>query len=311
MTYYPTLFSTDSAKAAKASGFGYLNAIHYMAPATLGGAGNMCSHYTIACFLNCLGWQSGQASMVKDLDNGTNNVRESRKLKAQLFMQDRANYMNRLARDIIALDKRAMREGLKLCVRLNGSSDLRFERISFEIDAKTSKALAAYYGLLENCDINATYYAGRKFTLPALFPEIQFVDYTKNPNRLGNAPDNLDLTLSYSVENSADCVKALMAGHNVAMIFDGGLPESFAGFPVINGDLHDLRHLDPKGGHIVGLTPKGRRAKLDQTGFIIRKGKAFDALESQWWQLRTDVWPSRKPAMQAAIDSGRLLVIAG
>lgn len=294
MTYYPTLFSTDSAKAAKASGYGYLNAIHYMAPATLGGAGNMCSHYTIACFLNCLGWQSGQAAMVKDLDNDTNVVRESRKLKAQLFMKDRANYMNRLARDIIALDRRAMREGLKLCVRLNGSSDLRFERISFEIDDKTAKALL-------KPDI-----AGQKWTLPSFFPAIQFVDYTKNPNRLGNAPGNLDLTLSYSVENSADCVKALLAGHNVAMIFDGGLPDSFAGFPVINGDLHDLRHLDPKCGHIVGLTPKGRRAKLDQTGFIIRKGKAFDALESEWLALA-----GKRNLVQAAIDSGKLLVIAG
>lgn len=309
MTYFPRLFSTDSAKAAKASGYGYLNAIHYMAPATLGGAGNLCSHYTIACFLNCLGWQSGQAAMVKDLDNGMNSVRESRKLKAQLFMRDRANYMNRLARDIIALDRRAMRESLKLCVRLNGSSDLRFERISFEVDDKTAKALL-------KPDI-----AGQKWTLPSLFPAIQFVDYTKNPNRLGNAPGNLDLTLSYSVENSADCVKALLAGHNVAMIFDGGLPDSFAGFPVIDGDKHDLRHLDPKGGHIVGLTPKGRRAKLDQTGFIIRKGKAFETLQSQWDALVQEYGPQAAVALtrainarragKAAIDSGKLLVIAG
>lgn len=297
MTHYPTLFSTDSAKAAKANGYGYLNAIHYMAPATLGGAGNMCSHYTIACFLNCLGWQSGQAAMVKDLDHDTNNVRESRKLKAQLFMKDRANYMNRLARDIIALERRAMRESLKLCVRLNGSSDLRFERIRFRPDEKTIKALGLPADRAERvCAM----------TLLELFPAIQFVDYTKNPNRLGNAPGNLDLTLSYSVENSADCVKALMAGHNVAMIFDGGLPDSFAGFPVINGDLHDLRHLDPKGGHIVGLTPKGRRAKLDQTGFIIRKGKAFAELESLWLKLADN-----HKLLEAAIDSGRLLVIAG
>ena len=300
MTYFPRLFSTDSAKAAKASGFGYLNAIHYMAPATLGGAGNMCSHYTLACLYNCLGWQSGQASMVKDLDAGMNNVRESRKLKAQLFMRDRAEYMNRLARDIVALDSKARRDGLELCVRLNGSSDLRFERIQFVIDDKTAKALRLP-------DI-----AGQKMTLLAMFPAIQFVDYTKNPNRLDNAPGNLSLTLSYSVENSADCVKALIGGHNVAMIFDGGLPESFAGFPVINGDLHDLRHLDPNGGHIVGLTPKGRRAKLDTTGFIVRAGEARAILASHWRALRvTHEIGKRNAAMQAAIDSGRMLVIAG
>jgi hypothetical protein len=299
MTNYPTLFSTDSAKAAKASGFGYLNAIHYMAPATLGGAGNMCSHYTLACLYNCLGWQSGQASMVKDLDAGMNNVRESRKLKAQLFMRDRAEYMNRLARDIIGLERKAIREGLQLCVRLNGSSDLRFERIKFAIDDKTAKAL------------RLPHMAGISATILQLFPAIQFVDYTKNPNRLDGAPGNLDLTLSYSVENDADCVKALLSGHNVAMIFDGGLPSSFAGFPVINGDLHDLRHLDPKGGHIVGLTPKGRRAKKDTTGFIVRQGEAFNALESHWRALRVNHEISkRNVAMQAAIDSGKLLVIA-
>jgi hypothetical protein len=303
MTKYPTLFSTDSAKAAKASGFGYLNAIHYMAPATLGGAGNMCSHYTLACLYNCLGWQSGQASMVKDLDAGMNNVRESRKLKAQLFMRDRAEYMNRLARDIVRLERKARKDGLKLCVRLNGSSDLRFERISFDVDAKTMVAI----GLLRKGE----FIPWKRVTLLELFPAIQFVDYTKNPNRLDGSPGNLDLTLSYSVENDADCVKALLSGHNVAMIFDGGLPESFAGFPVINGDLHDLRHLDTKGGHIVGLTPKGRRAKKDITGFIIRKGEAFNALENHWRALRVNHEISKRKALtQAAIDSGKLLIIA-
>lgn len=304
MTHYPTLFSTDSAKAAKASGYGYLNAIHYIAPATLGGAGNMCSHYTLACLYNCLGWQSGQAAMVKDLDAGMNNVRQSRKLKAQLFMSDRAEYMNKLARDIVRLERKARKDGLKLCVRLNGSSDLRFERIRFDLEAKTMVAIG---GLRKG-----EFIPWKKATLLELFPHTQFVDYTKNPNRLDNAPGNLSLTLSYSVENSADCVKALMAGHNVAMIFGGGLPESFAGFPVINGDLHDLRHLDPNGGHIVGLSPKGRRAKKDTTGFIVRKGEAFNALESHWRALRvTHEIGKRNAATQAAIDSGKLLVIAG
>ena len=55
MTYFPRLFSVDNQKAAKASGFGYLNAIHYMAPYTLGGFGSVCSHSTAACEANCLG----------------------------------------------------------------------------------------------------------------------------------------------------------------------------------------------------------------------------------------------------------------
>lgn len=258
MTYFPRLFSTDSAKAAKASGFGYLNAIHYVAPFTLGGVGNLCPNASAACVSLCLGHYSGQAAMVSDLEKGTNPTRESRKLKAQLFMRNRAEYMNRLARDIIKLDAQATRESLKLCVRLNGSTDIVWEKIRFALDEKTIKALR----LPDNVRPSAT--------LLELFPAIQFVEYTKNPKRLGNAPKNLDLTLSYSGENTVDCVAALQAGHNVAMVFAGGLPESFAGFPVIDGDKHDLRHLDAKGGYIVGLSPKGIKAKRDTSGFVVR-----------------------------------------
>lgn len=300
MTYFPRLFSTDNAKAAKASGFGYLNAVHYMAPHKLAGVGNLCSHASAACIALCLGQYSGQAAMVSDLELGTNPVRDSRKLKAQLFMIDRANYMNRLARDIVKLDAQATREGLKLCVRPNGSTDIPFERISFTIDAKTAKA------------IRLPHYAGRVMTLPQLFPAVQFVDYTKNPTRLGKAPANLDLTLSYSAENSVDCVNALLAGHNVAMVFAGGLPKSFAGFPVIDGDLHDLRHLDAKGGYIVGLSPKGLKAKRDNSGFVVRWIEQSGRDLSEYWQLLREAAFIRKNDMaRAAIDSGKLLVIAG
>lgn len=257
MAYFPRIFSTDSAKAAKASGYGYLNAIHYMAPSDFGGHGNLCPNASPECIRDCLGWFSGQAAMVADIETGTNPVRESRKLKAKLFMTSRAEYMNRLARDIIRLERKAAREGLKLAVRLNGSSDIVWERIRFALDSATLKAL----GLPADRRAFAT--------IPALFPHIQFVEYTKSPNRLGKAPANLDLTLSYSARNKADCVAALLAGHNVAIVFHGGLPASFGGFPVIDGDLHDLRHLDRKGGFIVGLSPKGRKAKHDTSGFVI------------------------------------------
>jgi hypothetical protein len=76
-----------------------------------------------------------------------------------------------------------------------------------------------------------------------------------------------------------------MAGHNVAMVFHGALPESFAGFPVIDGDKHDLRHLDAKGGYIVGLTPKGRKAKADTSGFVVRWLETSGAALSEHWQF--------------------------
>lgn len=276
---FPTIFSTDSAKAAKASGFGYLNAIHYMAPANSAGFGNLCSHASLECIALCLGTYSGQAAMVADLENGTNNVRESRKNKARLFMHSRAAYMNEIARQIVKIIAKAHKENLTPCIRLNGSTDLAFERIRFDVEAKTAKALAAIHSGKD--------YTRVRSTLLELFPRVQFVDYTKNPNRLGKAPVNLDLTLSYSVRNSSDCVKALLSGHNVAMVFAGGLPESFAGFPVIDGDLHDLRHLDKKGGFIVGLSPKGNKAKKDESGFVVHwKAESGAQLAEHWLALR-------------------------
>ena len=74
--------------------------------------------------------------------------------------------------------------------------------------------------------------------------------------------------------NEADCLAVLASGRNVAVIFKGGLPAAWRGYRVIDGDLHDLRHLDPK-GVVVGLSPKGAKAKRSQSGFIVRdQGRA-------------------------------------
>lgn len=265
---FPRLFSTDSAKAAKASGYGYLNAIHYMAPHDSAGVGNLCSHASPQCIALCLGTHSGQAAMVSDLEHGTNATRESRNLKARLFMAHRQDYMNRLARDIVKLERKAKREGLTLCVRLNGSTDIAWERISFQIDDKTSRAIESRFGSVHPR-------AGRVMTLLQLFRHIQFVDYTKNPNRMGKTPSNLHLTLSYSGNNLAECLAALKRGQNVAVVFGEGLPRDWHGHSVIDGDLHDLRHLDPicpngERGVVVGLSPKGLTAKRDTSGFVVR-----------------------------------------
>lgn len=275
---FPRIFSTDSAKAAKASGYGYLNAIHYMAPASSAGVGNLCAHASIECIALCLGTYSGQAAMVSDLENGTNATRESRKNKARLFMKQRGAYMNEITRAIVRIVTKARRENLTPCVRLNGSTDISWERIRFDLEPRTIAAIEKLTGKLRRTN---------GVTLLELFHWVQFVDYTKNAKRLYAKPSNLDLTLSYSARNSAECVSALLAGHNVAMVFHGGLPNWFAGFPVIDGDKHDLRHLDPKGGFIVGLSPKGNKARKDKSGFVVDwRNDSGRQLENLWIGLR-------------------------
>src|SRR5215469_14110646 len=116
------IFSTDSPKAVKADKYGYLNAIHYMAPSRVGGVGNLCSHASPACIELCLGLTSGQAGMVKDIDSAAdqgNSVRASRKAKARRFMLDRAAYMVDVVRSIELEQRRAIKLKKRLCVRPN------------------------------------------------------------------------------------------------------------------------------------------------------------------------------------------------
>lgn len=255
------IYSTDSAKAAKAQGFGYLNAIHYMAPASIAGVGNLCPKASAACLAACLGWYSGHAGMVKT-DQDRNSVRLSRIYKARRFMKDRHNYLWDMARATALAYRKAKREKLKLCARANGSTDISWEGVALYIDESQARILSKL------CERKIK--AGQYASLFALFHFVQWVDYTKNAMRLYRAlPNNYSLTLSYSGTNQADCAKALQAGHNVAVVFGDSLPESWLGFPVINGDSHDLRHLDPR-GVVVGLSPKGKKAKADkESGFVV------------------------------------------
>ena len=236
------IFSTDSAKAIKAADYGYINGIHYLAPANLSGF-NLCPHASAGCIALCLGWHSGQAGMVK-LDSDINSVRKSRNDKAVRFMRDRANYMRDVIRSIELLVAKAAKLGVKLCVRMNGSSDIAWEGVKVE---------------------------GKN--LFEIFPQVDFVDYTKNPLRFNRAlPANYHLTFSRSETNESDCLALLARGVNVAVVFADAVPSLWNGFTVIDGDKHDLRQLDPRGaiGTVIGLLPKGRKAKKDTSGFVVR-----------------------------------------
>ena len=237
------IFSDDNAKAEKAAAFGYYNIIHYLAPADIGGYGDVCSHRSPACTAACLGWHSGHAAIGE-----TNNVRDSRLAKTRAFMTDRQAYLVRMVMEITRAKRVAAKRGLKLCVRLNGSSDIAWEGIRLQPSGRT---------LLE------------------IFPEVQFVDYTKNPRRFDRAlPRNYHLTFSRSETNEVTALALLARGINVAVVFEHK-PLSWRGHICIDGDESDLRHLDSRAepscaGYVVALTPKGGKAKKDSSGFVVR-----------------------------------------
>ena len=257
---FPRFFSTDSAKAVKAQGYGWLNAINYMAPARAAGVGNLCSHASPGCIALCLGLWSGQAAMVSR-DTGTNSVRDSRERKARYFMKYRNAYMCEMALHVATQFAYARKKKLRLAVRPNGSTDVAYEGIRFDVDTVLAKKIARKTG--------QKIVAGR-YTLFELFPFVQFVDYTKNPGRFKRPlPSNYSLTFSRSESNETQALELLAAGVNVSVVSSLPMPDHWHGFPVIDGDQHDLRHLDPR-GVAVWLTPKGNKAKKDTSGFVVR-----------------------------------------
>ena len=256
------IYSTDSPKAVKADKFGYLNAIQYMAPASTSGV-NPCSDASPVCIALCLGWYSGQAGMLSndELETGSNEAPASRVEKAHHFMRNRAAYLLALVRATDNAIKQAHKLGKLFCGRPNGSTDIAWEGIKFCIERdKRGRAIAVTLNARDGKSLFDHY------------PDQQWVDYTKNPRRFDRAlPANYHLTFSRSETNEAIALQLLARGVNVAVIFDHK-PETFHGFTVVDGDEHDLRHLDPRGavGFIIGLSPKGRKAKRDMRGFVVR-----------------------------------------
>ena len=230
-TYKPQkkLLGSSTFKMQKSKGYKYLSEILHLAPSDIGGV-NICANASPECIKLCLN-TSGRGQMT--------TVQKSRLNKKFYFLADRLKFLNHLDHEIKLGYGRAKRKKLKYTVRLNGTSDLPFERYKLE-NGKN---------LMDNN------------------PNVQFIDYTKITNRLlQKLPKNYSLTYSQAENNSNDIKQVLKTKYNIATVFRKKLPKKWLGRKVINGDKHDLRHLDPK-KVVVGLIAKGK-AKKDFNGFV-------------------------------------------
>jgi len=240
-------------KTKKGRAMGYSSAIMHFAPANRSGY-EVCRFRSAGCTAACLN-TAGHGGINLDA-TGLNAVQRARIARTITFFLNRFLFNVILVREITQHVRRARNNGLTPVVRLNGTSDLPWERLRVGVAGET---------------------------VFQLFPHIQFYDYTKVPERaLANArgehPANYALTFSRSETNWSDCVDVLNAGGNVAVVFNichckrackheiaDGM--TYKGYRVINGDHDDLRFLDPR-GVIVGLKAKGP-AKLDTSGFVV------------------------------------------
>ena len=227
------LLSTANPKIQKGTKLGYLSFILHLAPATLSGK-ETCPKRTAGCTAACLN-TAGRGGMFKKGET-TNMIQKARIRKTKYFFDNRDAFMTDLANDINKAIKFAEKQGLTPVFRLNGTSDLSFEK--YEVPG----------------------YAG--MNIFEIFNDIQFYDYTKVLGRKVKHLPNYHLTFSKADGNDSDVAEALLQGMSVVAVYDQ-IPEG-----VPSADETDLRFLDPK-GIMLGLKAKGR-AKKDYSGFVIR-----------------------------------------
>ena len=234
---YKLLGVGTNAKTVKGDGSEYLTAILYMTPYKImidGKSFNSCAMAKQASCIDACLYTAGRGQM--------SNVQTARQRKAEWFYKDRVGFMKQLYEDIKKFQTYCHKRNIQPCVRLNGTTDIRWELIKI-----------GAYNIFD------------------WFPEVQFYDYTKIANRKCKDIPNYHLTWSYSNANPEYAKlldKALEQGMNAAVVYRKEYHKpKWQGYPVIDGDSDDLRFLDPKGGHIVALYAKGK-AKKDTSGFV-------------------------------------------
>ena len=253
----------SDSKTIKGETLGYKTGVLYLAPSKTAGIMtktgktlDVCPHASMECSLFCLAF-AGRAGIFK-------TIQIARQRKTELLFSDRQRFLDQLSSDVSKVRAWCNRNGYIPAFRFNGTSDIGFQDI-----AKTI--------LAENSDV-------------------MFYDYTKVVSRFdrfleNKLPANYHLTFSRSEDNHAICMAYLHNAVNgdykrsvgISVVFDikpgHDLPETYHGFPVIDGDLSDLRFLDQQSGYpayIVGLRAKGKakgKSETSENGFVV---KGFD-----------------------------------
>lgn len=253
----------QNAKTVKGQKFGFMTAILYLAPYKLSGI-NVCPMAELAgCWRDCLNVQGrGRISKgsKKMRRNGItlpdNTIQRCRIKRTKLWANDRPAFCAQLVKEIRAFLKRAERKGLIPTVRLNGTSDIQWERIDIGHELGIESQ-----------------------TIFEMFPDTIFYDYTKIAKRFKRTlPSNYHLSLSFSNASekyAASCWEAhgqhgaslVMVYRTKADIANARMWFEECHVNFVDGDANDLRFLDPAKS-IVALKAKGTATK-DKSGFVL------------------------------------------
>ena len=220
-----------------------LTAVVYLSPSMESGW-NTCVWATLGCIAACLGHSSGHLRF-----DSSKQARIAKTIWLKIFPK---HFLETLAVEIAKHERRALKMGFVPAVRLNGSSDILWERL----------------GIME------------------MFPGVEFYDYTKAPALGRNLTlPNYSLTFSHSESALARTRGAeyLEGGHNVAVVVgdeEGTLTGAqevarelvdrgeLWGHETVDGDETDIRFRDGSGKYVI-LYTKGAAVR-DRSGFVER-----------------------------------------
>jgi hypothetical protein len=225
------LLTYNNPKTLKGENFGWMTGIISFLPGDLSGY-EVCGARTEHCFEHCL---SHSTYFMRFKANYAARLK-----RTKFFFENRQEFMNQLYKETEKFLKKAEKNNLKPCIRPNGGQDIWWETETNYIQD---------------------------------FPQIQFYDYTKwpVPKRLPGCPDNYYLLYSFNGVNKTACLHHLRGGINVAIPTNNKEEAAKVwlkrGFKSVDGDISDLRFLDPS-PRVVLLSPKGTLRKKEGHKFL-------------------------------------------
>lgn len=197
----------------------------------------------------CAGAKAADCMRLCLKDSGFSEMFESvniaRKFKTEMYLKERAKFLEKLRREIEAFIRKTEKQGFKAAFRLNTISDINWI----------------------------------KEGIPQQFPEAYFYDYTKLVKTLETGLKNYKKIFSYSgtPQYQAQVKEALKTGFPISVVFRGNVPigKYFLGREIIDGDKSDLINANSF-NKICGLKLKGNKNKKQKGLFIVEPWQALE-----------------------------------
>jgi len=236
---------------------GILTGIFYGMPANGSGEWNDCPFASLGCEMACLN-TAGHGGIGLDQDR-LNPVQIARLKRSAFFHTRRSEFWTMLIRDIDALIRKARKLGLIPAIRLNGTTDTKWESQPVVIDG---------IKIADN--------------IMALYESVVFYDYTKWPYHkrpTESLPINYHLTFSRSESNESQIAENIYHGRNCTVVVDipsrdksTAIPTTWREIPTFDADRSDFRPNDPIGRILILRYKSAKASSLADaiaSGFVV------------------------------------------